>query len=810
MKRMYKLLLAVLLPGTLAGQPQDGYRVPRPEMAAIVAAPIFPKVEFSPAKDYVLLLEYASNFVPVAQLAEPELRLANVRFNPLNNSPSRFRTACGIRVKKVSGDSTALRIRNLPDKLAVGFASWSPDGRKIAFCRFLPQSIELWIIDVPGGAAHRIKNIALNVTLWSRPYAWMPDSRSVLCRAVPNDRGAVPPAPPVTRGPMILESNGEKTASRTYPDLLTNPHEEDLFAYYATSQVYRAGIAGGPAQKIGRPGIVHSFSPSPDGQYILVKFIHRPFSYLVDSNRFPLTVSVYDNRAKFVRTVAELPLLENVPIGRDAALPVARDHAWRPDVPATLYWAEARDGGDPRKKADIRDVVFSLDAPFAGAPREVCRTGLRLEEIIWGNDTLAILVQKWWGDRKVVWTRLNPARGTSSDTLFVYSSENRYTQPGEPERKQTPAGNQVLALRKDGKVLLFGNGASDEGDRPFADLLDLNTKARQRIWQSQPPHYEVGIGTTGDGNTLITRREAAKTTPNYYLRRLAENQCEQVTFVPDPYAGMQGVQHRKIHYARADGIKLTADLYLPAAYKTQDGPLPALLWAYPTEYKEKGAASQVYGSPYRYVGFYSLAMLLATQGYAIIDNATFPVVAPAGRLPNDTYLEQLEANARAAIGEGVRLGVVDSARVAVGGHSYGAFMAANLLTHTRLFKAGIAQSGAYNRTLTPFGFQREERTYWQAPDLYNQLSPFQHADRMATPLLLIHGEADNNVGTFPMQSERYFGALKGLGATVRYVCLPYEGHSYQATESLLHVLWEMHAWMEKHLKPQNQDLATGK
>ena len=187
------------------------------------------------------------------------------------------------------------------------------------------------------------------------------------------------------------------------------------------------------------------------------------------------------------------------------------------------------------------------------------------------------------------------------------------------------------------------------------------------------------------------------------------------------------------------------------------------------------------------------------NGYAVLDNAAMPIVGDP-RTVNDHFVEQVVMDAKAAVEKAVAMGVTDPARVGVGGHSYGAFMTANLLCHTDLFAAGIARSGAYNRTLTPFGFQSESRTLWQAPDMYFKVSPFLSADKIKGALLLIHGEADNNPGTFPVQSERMYQAVRGNSGTVRYVSLPYESHGYEARESVGHTLYEMITWFDKYVK----------
>lgn len=800
--RTVSFYVIVLLLGRLGpsadAQDTEAYRLPPKAIADAVDAPSPPQVSISPDQAWLLQLEYDA-YPPVRQLAAPEIQVAGLGINPLNNAPAGIRGATGLRLKGLTGDSLSRGVERLPARLAATFVSWSPDGKKIAFCQHEEKQVELWVIDVATARARRVAPLSLNPVFSESPYQWLPDGKTLLCRVIPPGRGPAPAEPAVAAGPVVQQHAGRETPSRTYQGLLKNAHDEARFDYYATSQLVLAGLDG-RVKKLGLTGIYPEVNLSPDGRYALLERIHRPYSYLVKAHRFPTEVSVLDLRTRAVVPVRDVPLRETNFTGRDAVQAAPRNFAWRPDLPATLYWVEARDGGDPKTVVPVRDQVLVLAAPFRGQPVPVCRTGTRLERVLWANDTAAIAVERWWADRRVTWTYFNPATGQLLDTLFVFSAENRYSHPGEPLKHPNHLGRPVVLLRPDGTIFLAGEGASPGGDRPFLDQYNLRTKARSRRWQSQPPCYETCIRLMDpDGKRILTRRESKYDNPNYHLRNLETRDSTQVTFFPNPLQGLSKPGRRELTYQRADGLSLTGYVYTPEGYRPEMGPLPALLWAYPVDFKEKEAAQQVYGSPYAFVGLRHFAALFATQGYAVLD-APFPIVAENGKNANDTFIEQLIANAEAVIGAGVRAGLVDSGRVAVGGHSYGAVMAASLLTHSRLFKAGIALSGAYNRTLTPFGFQREYRSYWQAPEFYNRVSPFQQADRMKFPLLLVHGAADDNPGTHAMQSERYYNALKGLGATVRYVSLPHEGHNYQARESVLHVYWEACRWLDTYVK----------
>lgn len=792
------LLFVLLSAQCLLAQEVSTYQLPPKEIVDITHAPELPGVMLSPNKEWMLLIEYGVSHSSIKRLAEPELRIAGLRINPDNNGPSKITGAKSLRLKRASQDSTVIQVKGLPQNPAIAFYSWSPDGTKIAFCQVLPQKIELWLVDVPTAKAYKVTNLALNAIFWN-PYIWMTDSKSLLCRVVPANRGQAPQAQEIATGPVIQSSEGKDAPSRTYQDLLKNAHDEALFEYYLTGELVKVSLKG-KVKSTGQKGIINSYSVSPDSKYMLLQRIHRPYSYAVTAYRFPLEISVYDFQSKALTAIHDTPLQEGIPLGRDATQATSREFGWRLDVPSTLYWVDSQDKGDPKAQVAVRDKLFTLDAPFTGSPKEIAQTKLRFNSIIWGNDTTAILVEKWWKDRKIVWTYLNPAKGRMIDTLFKYSSENRYTDPGEPVKTLNQYAQQVLLVQPNGAFFLFGQGASAEGDRPFLDAYTLSTRRKERIWQSQPGYYETGVDMINpEKQVILVKKESVVESPNYFTVDIGRKTSEQVTFFPNPFRAFKQIQKQTLSYKRSDSLALTANLYLPAGYTAQMGPLPTFVSAYPVAFKDKAAAEQVYGSPYAFVKPDNFSSLYATQGYAVIE-APFPIVPEEKKEANDTFIKQLIMNSEAVIRAGVQLGVVDSARVAVGGHSYGAFMTANLLTHSRLFKAGIAMSGAYNRTLTPFGFQSEYRTYWEVPELYTSLSPFHYANKMKLPLLLIHGEADSNAGTHTLQSERYFNALKGLGATVRYVSLPYEGHTYQAIESQLHVYWEVCRWLEKYVK----------
>jgi len=793
--------LLVAVPGT-GDDGVSGYQSPPKLLVDLVDRPLTPQVRLSPDRQWLLLLEQPS-LPAIAELAEPELRLGGLRFSPQTNGPSRRRPATGLELVSVA-DGTSRPVRGLPEAPRLDDVSFAPDGRHVAFTHTRGDGIELWVAEVASGEARRLTGERLNLNARVEPL-WLADGRALVCALVPEDRGPAPAAPTVPEGPVIRQNLGAVAPARTFQDLLEDAHDEALFEHYLTAQLARVGLDG-VVTPLGESALVWDYDPSPDGSYLLVETLHRPFSYLVPAFRFPRRVEVLSAGGELVRLVADLPLKEDVPIAFGSVPTGPRQVSWRHDDAATLAWAEALDGGDAAGEAERRDRLFLLPAPFDGEARAWTDLEKRFAGIQWGRDDLALVFETWWKTRNVRVSRARPGTPEAPPELLIDRSwEDRYDDPGQPATRPNAWGRQVLWTGPGGdSVYLIGEGASPEGDRPFVDLFELGSRETRRLFRSEPPYYEEPFQLLDDeGRFALTLRESVDEPPNFFVRDLTAERADprRLTDFPHPTPELRGLSKELIRYQRDDGVQLTATLYLPPGYKPEDGPLPMLMWAYPLEFKDADAAGQVTDSPYRFdrVGWWS-PLLWLTQGYAVLDDPSMPIVGEGEAEPNDTFRDQLVSSARAAVGEVVRRGVTQEGRIAVGGHSYGAFMTANLLAHSDLFAAGIARSGAYNRTLTPFGFQSEERSLWEAPDVYFTMSPFMHAEKINEPILLIHGDADNNSGTYPMQSERFYNALKGHGATARLVMLPHESHGYRARESVLHMLWETHRWLETYVR----------
>jgi len=797
-KKLVLLLTYFVLNLSAFAQDATNYQLPPKEIADLLLAKPTPDVSIDSKGEWMFQSE-RNSYPTVEELGQPEIRIAGLRLNPNNFSPSRQTFINNFTLKNLKTNKE-FKVSGLPVNMLAGNVRWSPTEKKIAFTNTTNNRVDLYILDVATKTAKKINTKALNVVLGA-DLTWFDDNTIVYKIAIASPNAA--PAKPITpKGPTIQQNIGKAAPGRTYQDLIKTPYDEQLFEFMAMAQIVIN--RGGVETTFGKPGIFESYTLSPDKKYFLLEVLKKPFSYLVTANGFPTSILVMDVTGKLIKEVADLPSAETRPSGNDNVQNIPRGFEWRSDEPSTLVWCMPLDSGLIKKNVEFHDVVYSQAAPFNLEKQELFKTKMRFRGITWGNQSFAWVSEALIGKQALKVSRYSTSSKVLS-TLFERNITDAYGNPGTPLMTKNSFGKEVILV--EGSTIFLNNitGSSPKGDLPFLNLFDFETKKTETLWKCSEGTFEFILDVLDAKNfTFVSRKESKTEVPNYYIKNLKLKIADMpITAFTNPYPGLVGVNKQKVKYTRKDGIELTGDLYLPKGYnKEKDGALPVYLWAYPREFNNAADAAQVRGSENKFITIsWGSPIYYVTQGFAVLDNAEMPIVSKGGDTkPNDDFIEQLTLNAEAAINHLSDLGVGDRNRVAAGGHSYGAFMTAHLLSHTKLFKAGIARSGAYNRTLTPFGFQAEDRTYWEAPDLYFKMSPFSYADKIKTPLLLIHGDTDDNPGTFPINSERMFSAIKGHGGTVRFVFLPYEAHGYRGKENLLHMLWEQNEWLKKYVK----------
>jgi dipeptidyl aminopeptidase/acylaminoacyl peptidase len=777
------------------------YRRPADDVVDAVLAPLPPLTALTRDRSHQILVEYERH-PPVELLLRPALHLGGIRIDPATSGVRRTYRLVALDIVDVA--TGARRRADLPAGASLGVPRLSPDSTTAALTVERGDGIELWLVALATGAARRLGAFALADALVSEdgvagaPFDWQEDGR-LLVLAVPADRGPAPPPP--APAPRLEETAGKRSEMRTFQGNLATEHDAELFEHHTTVDVLLVDAGTGAATPVGPAGIVVSLDTAPDGEHVLVRRLHRPFSTRVPAAYFARTVEVRSLAGGPTRTIATHPVSDEIP--RHGVPLGPRAVGWQPGRPATLVWAEALDGGDPARPAERRDRLFRLDVAAGGEPEEIDDLAGRLMSRVWLQDDGRALVAEHDRDRRWRTTTLLDLDAGERTPVHDRSVDDAYGDPGTPVVEIDPTG-RARAVQQGTDLFLAGAGAREGGDRPFLDRFDLTTRTSERVWESSAERRESFTAFADTSRSrIIVRREGPGEPPHHVVVDLGTGEERSLYDVPDPHPWLQGMRRELVRYERADGVQLSGWLTLPPGHDpATDGPLPLVIWAYPQDYGTGDTAGQVRGDATSFVRLSAESPLwFAHHGYAVLDRTAMPVIGDP-ETKNDTFVEQVVASAAAAIDHLVAIGVADPGRVLVGGHSYGAYMTATLLAHSDLFAAGIARSGAYLRALTPFGFQTERRSYWEVPELYEHLSPYRYADRITAPLLLIHGEDDANSGTHTFQTERLFQAIQGTGGTARLVLLPGESHGYQAVESVLHVLAEQLDWADRWLTPR--------
>ncbi len=773
----------------------ESYKLPPDEILKVFDAPSDTLLTVIQNTSYGIEWSY-SRYESLESLSQEKLSLAGNVILPATHSekesfPRLFLGLVDLETKERKNIS-------LPEDDRILKFEVSPDRKLVAYLAEKEDGIYIRVVELDSGKLIFKDEKRVNMALPGLLIKWSVDSRSLFIPRIASD-GLKPPKKTVADiAPKTEESFGKTAQLRTYSNLLETAFDIKLFEYYFTSQFVKLDVFTGEEKAVGEPGIFRGFSQSPDGKYFLVRRVNKPYSFTLPYTRFGYSVLILDGEGKTIKELVTKPVQDEIPIG--GVETGIRNPAWIPTENSTVWWTEAQDSGDPKKKVPFRDKFYKLSAPFNKKAELFLKTKNRGYVSGFSEEKGKLFYLDYDRDNEWMSTYYGTHTGKGSDKLlFSRNEKEKYEHPGDFVTTKTPAGFEVIKV-KDGSVFLQGLGYSPEGNFPFLQRFDLKTGGKAVLFRCADESYENFTGFAGgDESSICISRETLYEPRNYFTLDLKTGERKKITNNFDHAPQVRNVRTELITYMRKDSVALSGKLYFPPDYD-QEKRYPLVIWAYPREYADLSTAAQISGSKYSFTRFWGASVkYLALHGYVVLDNASMPVVGGREKR-NDTFVEQIRMNAEAAIDHLDSLGIADRARVAVGGHSYGAFMTANLLAYTDLFKAGIAQSGAYNRTLTPFGFQSEERTYWQAKEFYHTASPFSQAEKIKTPLLLIHGADDDNPGTFPIQSERMYSAIKGNGGNARLVMLPYEGHGYGSRESNLHVLSEICNWLDKYLK----------
>ena len=698
---------------------------------------------------------------------------------------------------------------DLPDDAFVSDLTWSPDGSRMAFLAHLPGGTEVWTADPESGRAGSLSDARVLATLGtsaggqgqgpSRMLQWTPEG-SLITLPVPADRGPEPPRNPVPTGPVVRRTRPEPTSTPTYPFLLRDDHDETLFEHYTRSQL--AELAEGrPPSLLGEPGMFESVSLSTDGRYVLTTAIARPFSFRTSYRGFPRQTSVIDRQGSLVATLHERPLRE----GRRDPDSANRDDSpraftWRPDGAGISYLQRVAPDGD----APQPDRVMLLQPPFDMEQAQlVVESDDRLEGVAYTRDGTALLASMSRDDQSgLAYWALDGDATNQRMVVDFHDTDDPTELPGDLLTSRTGNGIKFAFTSADGRsAYLLGDGLkADFRPQPFVDRLSLADGSLTRVFEGSRDSFDRPlVPLDPDFDRMIVSRESVTDFPDSYLWS-AGGPLERLTENADPFPAVTAARRIDFDFKRQDGLTVQGRVSLPVAYQDGDK-VPAIFWTYPREFEkfegyESDAIRRRNRNAFTHMSWLRWSDIWLTQGYALV----YPDIPIIGENYNDTYISSLVDAMYGAIRAVDRLDVIDIDRIGHGGHSYGAFATANILANSPFFKAGIAGDGAYNRTLTPDGFQAERRSIWEAPQTYIEISPFFKADQINTPLLMYHGGDDNNTGTFPIQSERMIQALTAQGKEAVLYVYPYESHTPRAIENKLDMWARFIGWFDQYVK----------
>ncbi len=764
------------------------YRMPSDAVIQLLTAPAPAQPLIHARSGNIALLE-TDKVISQRRLLAPRIGLAGVRLDPVTGITDIEPMVRQITLVRADGHGAEQVAGAPPTKPATWtaegesrftFVQFSPDGARLSALRVATgKPSELWIYDIATGRTRKVSSHVSPV--WGNPCEWV-DADALLCRMRPKRPPALPE--PSTDGPVVVDHAGDTLPTRTYTMLLENGYDDALFEHYFTVELARISSKG-KVERLGvSPGLIKHFEVAPSGQYVLLRRLQPPYPRLVPAPRFPATVEVWD-------LAAGKRIYQSEPVGfgiedSDEYGAELDSIQWQPDQPATAGYLYRR----PLKDGAVEYQWRTLQASPTAKPVVLARSDSRI-------------LSFGWSSAGTPWHLSRGQQGETVLTVLLPEGNNilwhgdRSDRAADPGRALRVDGQQGPVLEHDGRIFLTGDGLTAAGPRPFLNSVDIRSGETRQLWLAEDGVYEPVLAILDPAQEAwLTRRETETRPPQ--LNRVQQGTVSTLYSAGDPYPALQKVERRRIEYPRADGVTLRATLYLP---KSNDAPkpLPTLIWIYPREYDDPAQAEQLDSKAFRFHNIVGPSAIAATlAGYAVVVSPTVPILSTDD---GNGYLPQLVASTDALVDFLVEQNISHPGRIAIGGRSYGAFSAANLLIHSDKFASGIAMSGAYNRTLTPFGFQHEKRSFWEATDYYSSISPFFHANQVKKPLLLVHGGEDPNPGTPKAQARRFFHALVGEGAVCRYVELPGEAHHYRGRETVLYATWEMINWLDLTIGP---------
>ncbi len=794
-KKSVLFIIGLIFFGILFGQ----YKIPNQRTKDVYEITKPPYVIFKPFTDYGYEISYDPQ-IELEELAEADIELAGNKFSPRLNAEKKFYQTNSFSLVDFSKESKITL--DLAKYQGIRTTFYSADYSKAIMTYDCEDGVSFILVDFTTQKIVEYPEIRLNGVMGEPHVQWLASQKEVLINMIPENRGDKPNAQVIPQSPIIEETSGKISQMRTYTNLLKSPNDEILFDYYFTSQIAIVNLKSKKIKKIGDPGIYRSVSISPNNKLLIVTKINKPYSYTVPYYYFPQTSAVWNLKGKEIRHLLTRPLQDEIPIG--GTYSGERYHQWLPLADQTILWYEAQDNGDPKVEVEYRDIIYISDYPYQDKV-EFYRTEHRATGFTCFADKQKIIYGDY--DRDKLWVRnwLFDLEDKSKTLIINQSVNDKYADRGDIFTIWDENKESVIVRNGDLVYFINNTGASPEGNKPYLASLNIETLEFTKIYEADANKYEQIITfATPDFSSIIIGNQDVMNPRNYQIVNLETGERRTLTNNTDPYPDYAKLQKELVNYKRSDGLDLSGILYLPYNYDGNEK-LPLIIHAYPREYVTAETAGQVSGSDKTFTWYYGDDIrYLAMNGYAVLYNASIPIVGDP-ELVNDTFIEQLLDGVSSAITFLDNKGVIDPQRVGIIGHSYGAFMVANVLANSDLCQVGVAKSGAYNRTLTPFGFQKERRTFWQAKDFYLSVSPFATADQINEPILLIHGDKDPNSGTYPMQTKRLYQAIKGNGGTAKMVILPFEEHGYRAKESELHVLSEVIDWFDKFLKVEQAD-----